>query len=486
MRILQVSAELFPLLKTGGLADVAGALPQALLAAEQDVRVLLPGFPAIRDGVADSLQVAELEAPWGERVRLRLGRIRTEGAPDLRAYWIDAPWLYARPGNPYEDAQRQPYGDNHRRFALLGFAAARIAHGLDPAWQPQVVHAHDWHAALAPAYLAFAPRHGHPRVGSVFTVHNLAYQGLFAPWDFADLGLPATAWGMEGLEYHGQLSFMKGGLGFADRITTVSPTYAREIQTPEQGCGLDGLLRRRAGVLSGILNAVDDQVWNPATDAFLPHRFEHRQLAGKMRCKTVLQAQLGLAPGAETPLFVVVSRLTEQKGLHLVLGGIDALLAQGGQLALLGSGDAGLESAFRERATAAPRSVSVTLGYSEPLAHCLFGAGDVTLVPSLFEPCGLTQMYGLKYGCLPLVHRVGGLADTVVDATLEDMADGRATGFCFDTFDADGFSRALRRAFALYRRPADWDAVRASAMCRPADWGSAAARYLDVYAQALA
>jgi starch synthase len=291
---------------------------------------------------------------------------------------------------------------------------------------------------------------------------------------------------MEGLEYHGQLSFMKGGLGFADRITTVSPTYAREIQTPEQGCGLDGLLRRRAGVLSGILNAVDDQVWNPATDAFLPHRFEHRQLAGKMRCKTVLQAQLGLAPGAETPLFVVVSRLTEQKGLHLVLGGIDALLAQGGQLALLGSGDAGLESAFRERATAAPRSVSVTLGYSEPLAHCLFGAGDVTLVPSLFEPCGLTQMYGLKYGCLPLVHRVGGLADTVVDATLEDMADGRATGFCFDAFDADGFSRALRRAFALYRRPADWDAVRASAMCRPADWGSAAARYLDVYAQALA
>ena len=486
MRILQVSAELFPLLKTGGLADVAGALPRALLAAEQDVRVLLPGFPAIRDGVADAIQVAELDAPWGERVRLRLGRIRTEGAPDLRAYWIDAPLLYDRTGNPYEDAQRQPYGDNHRRFALLGFAASRMAHGLDPAWQPQVVHAHDWHAALTPAYLAFAPRHGHPRVGSVFTVHNLAYQGLFAPWDFADLGLPATAWGMDGLEYHGQLSFMKGGLGFADRLTTVSPTYAREIQTPEQGCGLDGLLRRRAGVLSGILNGVDDRVWNPATDTLLPHRFEAGQLAGKVRCKTALQAQLGLAPGAETPLFVVVSRLTEQKGLHLVLGGIDAMLAQGGQLALLGSGDAGLERAFRERATAAPRSVSVTLGYSEPLAHRLFGAGDVTLVPSLFEPCGLTQMYGLKYGCLPLVHRVGGLADTVIDATLEDMADGRATGFCFDTFDADDFGRALRRAFALYRRPADWDAVRASAMGRPADWGSAAARYLDVYAQALA
>ncbi|OUL99782.1 glycogen synthase GlgA [Variovorax sp. JS1663] len=486
MKILQVSAELFPLLKTGGLADVAGALPRALLAAGQDVRVLLPGFPAIRDGVADAVQVAELEAPWGERARLRLGRIGTEGGPDLRAYWIDAPWLYDRPGNPYEDAQRQPYQDNHRRFALLGFAAARIAHGLDPGWQPQVLHAHDWHAALAPAYMAFSPRRGPQRVGSVFTVHNLAYQGLFAPWHFADLGLPAAAWGIDGLEYHGQLSFMKGGLGFADRITTVSPTYAREIQTPEQGCGLDGLLRRRAGVLSGILNGVDDQVWNPATDALLPHPFEPGQLAGKMRCKAALQTQLGLAPEALAPLFVVVSRLTEQKGLHLVLGGLDALLAQGGQLALLGSGDAWLEQAFRERAAAAPRSVSVTLGYNEPLAHRLFGAGDVTLVPSLFEPCGLTQMYGLKYGSLPLVHRVGGLADTVVDATLEDMADGRATGFCFETFDAEGFARALRRAFALYRRPADWDAVRASAMGRPADWRGAAARYLDIYAQALA
>ncbi|GAA4335065.1 glycogen synthase GlgA [Variovorax defluvii] len=486
MKVLQVSAELFPLLKTGGLADVAGALPRALLAAGQDVRVLLPGFPAIRDGVADALHVAEMQTPWGERVGLRLGRIRAESGPDLQAYWIDAPRLYDRPGNPYEDAQRQPYADNHRRFALLGFAAARIAHGLDPAWHPQVVHAHDWHAALAPAYLAFSPRRGHPRVGSVFTVHNLAYQGLFPPWHFAELDLPDVAWGIDGLEYHGQLSFMKGGLVFADRITTVSPTYAREIQTSEQGCGLDGLLRRRAGVLGGILNGVDDQVWNPATDALLPHRFAPGQLDGKARCKAALQAELGLVQNAGAPLFIVVSRLTEQKGLHLVLGGLDALLAQGGQLALLGSGDAWLEQSFRARAAAAPGAVSVTLGYSEALAHRLFGAGDVTLVPSLFEPCGLTQMYGLRYGSLPLVHRVGGLADTVVDATLEDMADGQATGFCFDAFDAEGFARALRRAFALHRRPADWEAVRAAAMARPADWGQAAARYLETYAQALA
>jgi starch synthase len=486
MRILQVSAELFPLLKTGGLADVAGALPLALMAAGQDVRVLLPGFPAIVAGVADAVRVAELRAPWGERAQLLAGRIAIPGGPELSAYVIDAPALYDRPGNPYEDTSRQPYGDNHRRFALLGWAAAQLAEGLDPGWQPELVHAHDWHAGLAPAYLAFAPRNGRPRVGSVFTVHNLAYQGLFSGAHFAELGLPSEAFGLNGLEYFGQVSFMKSGLSFSDRITTVSPTYAREIQTPEQGFGLDGVLRSRAGALTGILNAVDDQVWNPASDALIPQRYDLRRLEGKALCKAAMQEELGLAIEADAPLFVVVSRLTEQKGLHLVLDGLDALLAQGGQLALLGSGDAPLEAAFRARVAAAPRSVSVTLGYSEPLAHKLFAAGDVTLVPSLFEPCGLTQMYGLKYGSLPLVHRVGGLADTVVDATLEDMASGEATGFTFDAFDGDAYARAVRRAFALYRRPADWRDVRAHAMARPADWGTAAARYLDVYAQALA
>ncbi|MDM0115523.1 glycogen synthase GlgA [Variovorax sp. J22R133] len=486
MRILQVSAELFPLLKTGGLADIAGALPLALMAADQDVRVLLPGFPAIVAGVADSVLVAEFGAPWGERVHLRFGRIAISGTTDIPAYWIDAPALYDRPGNPYEDASRHPYADNHRRFALLGWAAALLARGLDPQWQPEMVHAHDWHAALAPAYMAFAPPNGRPRVGSVFTVHNLAYQGLFAPWHFAELGLPSAAFGVNGLEYHGQLSFMKGGLCFADRITTVSPTYAREIQTPEQGCGLDGLLRSRAGVLTGILNAVDDQVWNPATDSLIPHHYDVKRLPGKARCKAALQDELGLAPLADAPVFVVVSRLTEQKGLHLVLEGLDGLVAQGGQLALLGSGDAWLENAFRDRAAANPQSISVTLGYSEPLAHRLFGGGDVTVVPSLFEPCGLTQMYGLKYGSLPLVHRIGGLADTVVDTTFEDMASGEATGFCFDTFNAANYARAMRRAFAVYRRPTDWKAVRANAMRRPADWGSAASRYIEVYGQALA
>ena len=279
---------------------------------------------------------------------------------------------------------------------------------------------------------------------------------------------------------------MKAGLYFADRLTTVSPTYAREIQTPEQGCGLDGLLRARSGVLSGILNGVDDAVWSPMRDTLLPALYEPRRMAGKARCKADLQSALGLAERPDAPLFVVVSRLTEQKGLHLVLGGLDTLLEQGGQLALLGSGDAWLEEAFRLRAAAAPQSVAVTIGYNEPLAHRLFGAGDVTMVPSMFEPCGLTQLYGLRYGCLPLVHRVGGLADTVVDSSLEDMAAGVATGFVFESFDLPAYTRALRRAFALYARPTDWRRVRANAMRQPADWATAAAGYVAVYRDALA
>ena len=489
MRILQVSAEYFPLLKTGGLADVTGALPPALTQAGQDVRVLLPGFPAILAGVVDAAEIAAFEAPWGERAVLRRGRMASaagDGAPAIETYVIEAPALYDRPGNPYENAGRQPYGDNQRRFALLGWAAARLAQGLDPDWQPEVVHAHDWHAGLAPAYMAFAARSDRPRAASVFTVHNLAYQGLFPPSDFAGLGLPPAAFQMDGLEYHGQVSFMKAGLYFADRLTTVSPTYAREIQTPEQGCGLDGLLRGRSDALTGILNGVDDTVWNPGTDALLPHPYDVRRPAGKALCKAALQQSLGLAVDPDAPLFVMVSRLTEQKGQHLVLGGLDALLAEGGQLALLGSGERWLEEAFRERAAAAPQSVSATIGYDEQFAHRLFGAGDVTLVPSKYEPCGLTQMYGLRYGSLPLVHRIGGLADTVVDCTLEDMADGSANGFVFDSFDASGFARALRRALALYRRPAEWRRVRAAAMRQPADWHTAAAQYVAVYEEALA
>ena len=477
MNVLQVSAELFPLLKTGGLADVAGALPAALTAAGCHVRVLLPGFAPIMADLHNASLLAELTTPWGERIALRQGVL---GCLGLSAYVIDAPHFFLRPGTPYEDLQRQPHHDNHRRFALLGWVAAQLACGLDAHWPPAVVHSHDWHAALTSAYLAFGPSRGRD-VASVYTVHNLAYQGIFPPKNFFDLGLPMAAFSVNGVEFHGQLSFMKAGLYYADHITTVSPTYAKEIQTPAQGCGLEGLLRARATNLSGILNAVDETVWNPAHDPAIAQGFDAHQMAGKARCKVALQQELGLTVQTEAPLFGIVSRLTEQKGLHLVLAALDGLRERGGQLVLLGTGEAGLEAAFRAYAQSHPQAVAVHLGYDEAVAHRIFAATDVTLVPSRFEPCGLTQMYGLKYGSLPLVHAVGGLADTVVDCSYEDTSAGTANGFVFTEFNAAALARAMRRAFALYARPAEWQAVRQRAMQQPLGWDTAAAQYVALY-----
>ncbi|MDD2809677.1 glycogen synthase GlgA [Rhodoferax sp.] len=482
MNVLQVSAEIFPLLKTGGLADIAGALPAALHGAGCDVRVLLPGFAPIMADLQQPQVLTELTAPWGETVRICHGELATLG---VQAYVLDVPHLYQRPGTPYEDEQRQPHHDNHRRFALLGWVAAQLACGLDAHWQPAVVHSHDWHAALTSAYLAFGPVRGR-MVASVYTVHNLAYQGVFAPIHFYDLGLPPHAFSVNGLEFHGQMSFMKAGLYYADHITTVSPTYAKEIQTPEQGCGLDGLLRERAPELTGILNAVDESVWNPATDSAIPHTFDAKKPVGKARCKAALQQALGLSVKPEALLFGVVSRLTEQKGLHLVLAAVDDLIAQGGQLVVLGTGEAALEAEFSARAARHPESVAVRIGYDEAFAHQIFAATDVTLVPSRFEPCGLTQMYGLKYGSLPLVHKVGGLADTVVDCALEHLADGSANGFVFKEFSAAALQRAVRRAFALHDRPTEWRAVRQRAMQQQLGWDKAAAQYVALYRHLLA
>jgi starch synthase len=480
VKVLQVSAEVFPLLKTGGLADITGALPIALTKAGCEVRLLLPGFASILHDLQDAVTSFSTLTPWGETVVLRAGRLASLGVP---GYVIDAPALYLRPGGPYDDAQRQPFPDNHRRFALLGWMAGQLANGIDPHWQPQVLHSHDWHAGLASAYLAFSRESQPKRVASVFTVHNLAYQGVFASHYFPELGLPQSAFSMEGLEYYGQVSFMKAGLFYADRITTVSPTYAREIQTPEQGCGLDGLLRARSGVLSGILNAVDETVWNPAIDPLIPFTYDGTNNAGKARCKAALQTKLGLAVDRRAPLFGVVSRLTEQKGLHLVIAAIHELISLGGQLVVLGSGDSGLENALRMHAEQHPQSVAVHLGYDEALAHRIFAASDITLVPSRFEPCGLTQMYGLKYGSLPLVHRVGGLADTVVDCSTENLVNGSANGFVFDVFSEEEFSRTMRRVFALYARKEDWAQLTKRAQAQSFGWDDGAAQYLALYRQ---
>lgn len=483
MRVLQVSAELFPLLKTGGLADVAGALPAALAAAGAEPRLLVPGFPAIRDALTQECAVAPVALPWSEG-RAALLRGRLPGFEQL-VYVLDAPGLFDRPGNPYADDSGVAYADNHRRFALLGLAAARLAEGLDASWRPDIVHAHDWHAGLACAHVAASRARRRSDARTVFTVHNLAYQGLFPAGQFGELGLPASHYAMEGVEFYGQVSFMKAGLHFADAITTVSPTYAREIQTPDQGCGLDGLLRHRAGVLHGILNGVDYGVWSPVDDGAIAARYDADDASAKARCKAALQRECGLAVTPDAPLFGIVSRLTEQKGLPLVLEALNDLVEAGGQLVVLGAGDARLEAEFSAAAQRQPGCVARRTGMDEALAHRIVAGSDVMLVPSRFEPCGLTQLYGLSYGALPLVHRVGGLADTVVDTTLEDLAAGTATGFVFDAFTADAYRRALRRAFALWRRPEDWGRVRKAAMRQRFGWDTAAARYVDLYGDLL-
>ena len=482
LRVLHVGAEIFPLLKTGGLADVLGALPGALRAAGADARVLLPAFPALRSALRGVREVATLGAPGaGAAAQLLAGHFEAPALAGLPIYVISQEAFFGRPGNPYSDAQGVDYADNHARFALLGMAAARLAEGVDPTWQPQVVHAHDWHAGLAPAYLAFARAAGASQAASVFTIHNLAYQGNFPAAVFSKLGLPSEAYTLHGVEFHGQVSFLKAALHYADRITTVSPTYAREIQGVDLGCGLDGLLRQRSEVLSGILNGVDEQVWNPADDTALTRTFGPARMAGKAVCKAALQQECGLTVQRGAPLFTVVSRLTEQKGLHLLAEAVQQIVQRGGQLLVLGNGEPALEAAFTRAAQARPHQVALRHGLDEALAHRIFAGSDVTLVPSRFEPCGLTQLYALKYGSLPLVRRTGGLADTVVDCSLEEMADERANGFVFERFDAADMTLALRRAFALWARPRDWSSVRQRAMAQRFGWDTAAASYLALY-----
>ncbi len=477
MRVLHVAAEVFPLVKTGGLADVVGALPQALMRQGADVRLVLPGYPAIADAVLHQKTVATLGPLFGAgRVTLRLGTMPYSHVP---TYVIDAPWLYRRGGGPYQAADGSEWPDNLQRFALLGWVAAHLAGGeLDAEWMPELLHAHDWHAAMACAYLAAHPGSAVP---SVYTVHNLAYQGLFPSHEFAQLGLPLNFMQSHGVEYHGQLSFMKAGLKYAGRVTTVSPTYAREIATHEFGCGLDGVIRSRGGDVSGILNGVDGAVWDPANDSSLAARYSARDLAGKARNKAALREQMGLSPDAKGPLFGVVSRLTAQKGLDLVLAALPALLRHGAQLVVQGSGDPVLEAAFAAAAHAHPGQVALRVGYDEALAHRVIAGADVILVPSRFEPCGLTQLYGLRYGTLPLVRRVGGLADTVVDADDAAVRDGRATGFAFEAATPAALEGAIDRAVRCHAQPQAWKRLMATAMAQDFSWDGSAAGYLSLY-----
>ena len=491
MKVLFVCAELFPLLKTGGLADVSAALPPALRKAGCDVRMLLPAFPALKTALTRAANHQLLQLPQAGALGPQLseplaskpstvlfGHFKDSGLP---TYLVDAPTLYNREGNPYLDPKGQAWSDNAVRFALLGWAAACLGQGLDDSWQPDIVHCHDWHTGLAPVYLRELAASQPPKAATVFTIHNLAYQGLFPADVFAQLGLPPDLFSLDGLEFYGQVSFMKAALQFAQTITTVSPGYAREILTPEQGMGLDGLLRSRANVVSGILNGVDYHVWSPTHDDVLTQPYDLQNLGDKAYAKVQLQEKLGLQLRPEALVFGVVSRLSEQKGLHLVQAVIDDIVVQGGQLALLGSGDDDLQKAFLLAAIKYPGQVAVRIGYHEELGHAIIAGSDVILVPSRFEPCGLTQLYGMRYGTLPLVHRVGGLADTVVDCTPDHLGEGTACGFVFDNFSVTGLQSALALAFSLKQQPLLWESAQKNAMKLRFDWDIAAQSYLALY-----
>jgi starch synthase len=466
-RVLSVASECVPLVKTGGLADVVGALPGALAATGWEMKVLLPAYRALRAQAAGWPVVWQEADLWGGPGRVLEGVV--EGVPVLL---LDAPHLYDREGGPYSSPTAE-HPDNAVRFAALSWVGARIAREGLEGWKADILHAHDWQAGFAPAYLAY---HGNGGCKSVITVHNIAFQGWAPAHMLGVLRLPGHAFHPEALEYYGGISSLKAGLVNSDWITTVSPTYAAELMRPEFGMGLQGVIAARGPVVSGILNGVDTAVWNPSVEdtAFGP-----KSMAGKAAARARICEEFGLdVPG---PLAIVVSRLTDQKGIDLLPEVVPDFVVGGGGLIVLGSGDPGLEGAVRNLAARFPGRVAVRIGYDEGLSHRLFAGADAVLVPSRFEPCGLTQMYGLRYGTLPVVSLVGGLADTVIGASPATLAAGVATGVTFHPVDGLAFGRAMAQLLDLHRQPKLWAKLRANAMAQPVGWESSAAAYASLY-----
>ena len=481
MRVLYVTSEVFPLVKTGGLADVSAALPAALNERNVDTRLLLPGYRQAISRAVGLQEVARLGDLIGcGETRLLAGRLPNSGVP---IWLVECPALYNRAGGAYQDEGGNEWHDNALRFALLNHVAARIADGLnDDFWRPNIVHAHDWHAALVPLLMATRPR---PQPATVLTVHNLAYQGMFQTEQFDRLGLDhPQAYGA--LEFYGRLSFLKAGLAVADALTTVSPTYANEILTPEYGCGLDGLLRERAHCLTGIMNGVDYRVWDPAHDQHLVCTYSARRLSEKRACKIALQQDIALDPAPDIPLIAFNSRLAHQKMPDIVLEALPALLAEDIQFALVAEGDVGYEAGFRDLAARYPGRVSVCIGYEESRAHRLLAGADILLHPSRYEPCGLAPIYAMRYGTLPIVRRSGGTADSVVDAIEQSVHCETATGFAFERPTANDLVACARRALALYRQPIAWRKTRLCAMRQDFSWERPAQAYVALYRALLA
>lgn len=477
LRILFATSECAPWAKTGGLADVSAGLTAALVALGHDVRVLLPAYPSVR-------AQAEQRPPfWEIPASAHFPACALHQAPlpgGVPAWLVSCPEFYERAGGPYQDGDGNDWPDNARRFGQLARVAALLAGAANPLdWRPQVLHCNDWQTALAPAYLRFA---GGARAATVMTIHNLAFQGLFPPEEVARLGLPPASFAIDGLEFWGRLSFLKGGLQYADAITTVSPTYAREIQREPLGFGLHGLLAARRAALHGIANGIDLAAWDPSTDRLIAQRYDADRLTAKAFNKEALQERLGLPREPRAPLLGMVSRLTRQKGIDLVVEVAREIVGLPAQLVVLGAGERDLEAQLEELARANAQRIAVRIGYDEPLAHLIEAGADAFLMPSRFEPCGLNQMYSQRYGTPPIARATGGLADTIVDATPQTIADGTATGFHFAEESPLALLAAVERAAELYRDAKAWRQIQRAGMAADFGWGAAAQRYAALYA----
>ncbi len=474
MNILFVASECAPFVKTGGLADVIGAVPKALSALGHSVRVLIPGYPALAPQMAAGKVVMTFSDLFGGPAR-----VVAASAQGLDLLLLDAPHLFDRKGTLYLDEAGRDHPDNHLRFGALSLAGAHVASEGLGKWRADVVNVHDWQAGLLPAYLS---QMDGARPPVVMTIHNIAFQGVFPAQTLEPLKLAASLFTQDGIEYWGQISFLKAGLALSQKITTVSPSYAAEILTPEFGMGMEGLLRARAGDLTGILNGIDLDVWNPETDAALPKTYSAKSQTPKAANRREVEKRFDLK--GKGPLFCVISRLTTQKGLDLLLDCLPGLVWRGARLAVLGNGDKAIEQAFISAASRYRGSVGVIIGYDEGLSHLMQGGCDAILIPSRFEPCGLTQLYGLRYGTIPVVARTGGLADTIIDANHAAGFANCATGFQFAPINAQLLDRAIARACDAFENRKEWTAMVRRAMKHPVGWDQSAMAYLDVYTSA--
>jgi starch synthase len=477
IRVLFVTPELAPWMKSGGLGDVSAALPAALRRIGSDVRILLPFYTQLRAAFKDAVPLTAMLDLGGAFAPARLLAVERRGMVPL--FLIDCPDYFQRDGNAYGDTNGQDWPDNHLRFGLLSKVASLLGCAKSPlVWKPHVVHCHDWPAGLAPAYLRFADG---PCSATLMTIHNLAFQGLFPASSLQELGLPPQSYAVDGIEYYGHLSFLKGGIHYADRISTVSPTYALEIQGMELGCGMEGLLKHRTRDLAGILNGIDTAVWNSARDPMIVEKYDIYSLEHKAANKTALAHRFHLDPSPELPLLGVVSRLAHQKGMDVLAEVLPHIIAHAAQLVVLGMGEAALEAAFQGLAAEFPRRVALVTGYDESLAHLIEAGADIFLMPSRFEPCGLNQMYSMRYGTPPVVHATGGLSDTVVDCTPASLEAGTATGFVCKQLDANSLRETIGRALDAWRDKPVWSLLQKNGMARDFSWKHPARQYRALY-----